>query len=501
MLTNKLFDGMNKYNIINSFIEIIQEDLENYDILFNQRDKHKKEEKDVKEEKEVKKEVKEEKEVKEVKEEKEVKKDVKDVKEDKEDKEGKEDKKVKEEKEVKEEKTDRDRINLRYNDDCANNYLLELEDYKSFISIPPVENFLNDISPSYKYLENNSNDKKNTCICYATYIIPTILNIRTKNNSIKNKYYSNNDLENIKNNAFEVRCDTVINLKDMLLYTGILDDGWYKPINNMYSIGDAIKQNIYNNNIIISDYCVNIFKRVKYDTSFLDFKIKYEKDKLKVIVEYTEKQMTDMEYLIYTIFMGKEFADNKFNLDYTKFNAKNHIQNIINKNENVKCINKDNKPEYLKYIINDGQLENHIKTNIKYVHQQFYKRAKLLEESLNNFRIGNTIGYYSLHLICGHTFVYLLKDKIELLREKKMYDMEDFDNAYNKIKKYGDVFNIKLQKIFKINIGGGNNDRGNKFSYYKHNTDGDYIEFINDFYKLVNENWDDIKKILNKQIK
>ena len=71
-----------------------------------------------------------------------------------------------------------------------NNYLLILEDHESFITIPAVEDYLYDISPSYKYLENMNDDKKKTCICYASHIMPIRLKIIHLNDSINNNYYT-----------------------------------------------------------------------------------------------------------------------------------------------------------------------------------------------------------------------------------------------------------------------------------------------------------------------
>lgn len=222
-----------------------------------------------------------------------------------------------------------------------------------------------------------------------------------------------------------------------------------------------------------------------------------------VNVEYTDKNVKDMEYLIYTIFMGKEFSDNKFKLSYTNdVNNKYFIVKDISKYDSLKCLFK-NKISYLNDIIKQGDVENFLTEVTNNVNVMMKKRAKLLTEQLNNFRIGNNVGYMYLHLICGYTLCYLLTDKIELLKLNNKYDFNDFDDDYLFINKYKEVFNKKLQREFKVKMVGGDDkkDDNNKFSFYKNNTDEKYIDFINDFFDVVKKNKRIIKSILNKNIK
>ena len=494
-------NDVNSFNIINEFIQIIQNDIDNYNHLFNIKPKH-----DLL---------------------------IDDKKHDKVIDDKKQDKVIEGEKhddviddEVIDDKIiDRNRIILDY-DSCENNYILVLEDNQSFISIPPVDDFLYKISPSYKFLNTTSGNNNKKCICYATLLLPTTLN--NKSNTINNNYYSNNELEDLNNKSLDVKCDNIINFTDMLLYTGIINDNWYIPINNIYSIGEGVKQNIYNNNVIISDYCISLFQRNKLDISLFDFKLKYNDGKITIDVNYTEKNKKDLEYLVYTTFMGKEKADIKFNLSYTKNHSiNNYIINNIDKYDKLKIV--DNDIKYIKKIINNGNLENVISNNIKKIHETLHKRSFVLKETLNNFRLGNRVGYYYLHLICGYSLYYLLKDKIELLKEKKMYSY-NFDNEYNIIKKYGETFNYKLQKEFTVNMIGGKKKKKNQknmefnkeqnkeqdkeqdkeqimhkpddkiFTHYRHNIDAGYIDFVTDYINIVNNNKTIIQSILNKNI-
>ena len=79
-----------------------------------------------------------------------------------------------------------------------------------------------------------------------------------------------------------------------------------------------------------------------------------------------------------------------------------------------------------------------------------------------------------------------------------MYEFNNFDKDYETIKKYKELFNKKLQSKLNVRLIGGNK---NKFAYYKKNMDNNYIEFINDYYKIIKNNSITIKNILNKFIK
>jgi hypothetical protein len=282
------------------------------------------------------------------------------------------------------------------------------------------------------------------------------------------------------------------------MYTGIINDNWYIPINNIYNNGNAVKSSIHDNNIILSDYCINMFNKIKKDKSFFTPKLTYENNKLKIDVQYTEDNQKDMEYLLYTIYLGKEYADQKYNLSYSdERNNNNFIVKEIDKYSIIKCIYGDN-VVLLKNIIKQGNIENLLNEISRNTRIMMKKRAKKLTESLNNFRLGNNIGYEYLHLICGYTLCYLLVDKIELLKLKNMYEFNNFDKDYETIKKYKELFNKKLQSKLNVRLIGGNK---NKFAYYKKNMDNNYIEFINDYYKIIKNNSITIKNILNKFIK
>ena len=67
------------------------------------------------------------------------------------------------------------------------------------------------------------------------------------------------------------------------------------------------------------------------------------------------------------------------------------------------------------------------------------------------------------------------------------------------------MFNKRLQKKLQVRLTGGNknnknNKNKNKFAYYKNNMDNEYIEFVNEFYSIINRNSIIIKNILNKNI-
>jgi hypothetical protein len=394
---------------------------------------------------------------------------------------------------------DRNRIELRYNS-CKNNYLLELEDYESLYP-PSIDKIFYDISPSYKYLKTEGGNNKNRCICFVTMTIPTILN--SGPSRIINSYYNDNEFNDLKkHNNLEIKCNHVLSQIDMLLYTGIINDNWYIPINNLYSIGNPVKENIYENNIIISEYCLNIFNMIKQDKSFFTPKLYYDKD-LKIDIKFTETNQKDLEYIIYTIYKGKEYADNKYKLSYTNdSNNKKYLEKDINNYKNFKCVFKK-KIVILKNVINEGNLNILLEDITREVILMMKKRANYLTVKLNQFAIGNMVGYFSLHLICGYTLCYFIIDKVELLRIKKIYEFNNFNDDYDIIKKYKDVFNRKLQQIFNVRMIGGDDvdNKQNLFSYYKKNTDSGYVDFINKFYKIIEKNDKTIKNILNIKIK
>jgi len=485
-----LFDlntQVNNYKIINDFIEIIKKDIDNYDKLFaiNKGDRKQgdKKQDNIKQDNIKQDNIKQDN----------IKQD--DIKQD--------DKKQDDRKqdELLDLISDRKRIDLKFNN-CDNNYLLIIEDKELLFSYPPIEKFLYDISPSYKYIKTSDGNNKNKCVCYATLTIPTTLN----NGPIKinNSYYSDNELNNFKKSFLDIKCNNLLNLTDMLLYTGIINDDWYIPINNLYSNKVVVKENIYNNNIIISEYCIQLFQNNRKNISFFTPNLYYENNKIKIDIQYSEKNQKDMDYLIYTTYLGKKYADDKYNLSYTD-NKSNNNYLIKDDGEynNIKCIYNNN-VVLLDTIVKRGNVDNFLNDTCKSVKLMMIKRANKLTEVLNNFRIGNIIGYELLHLICSYTLCYLIIDKVELLKINDLYTFNKFDEEIEPIKKYKDVFNKRLQKKLQVRLTGGNknnkNKNNNKFAYYKNNMDNEYIAFVNEFYSIINRNSIIIKNILNKNI-
>ena len=101
-----------------------------------------------------------------------------------------------------------------------------------------------------------------------------------------------------------------------------------------------------------------MFNKIKKDKNFFTPKLTYENNKLKIDVQYTDDNQKDMEYLLYTIYLGKEYADQKYNLSYSdERNNNNFIVKEIDKYSNIKCIYGDN-VVLLKNIIKQGNIEN-----------------------------------------------------------------------------------------------------------------------------------------------
>ena len=298
-------------------------------------------------------------------------------------------------------------LKLNINSDCQ---YISLDISKSLL-LNPIPDIINNLSPSYIYYKDI-----NHCICYSSFLLP----IGTDN--IINNYYTQKEYDDIKLNPLtKLECDNIVNLIQMLLYTGISKRNWFKPLDKLFKIRKELKSKL-ESILLTTDLSISFLNQIKGNAVIFDFELLFIDNKLKINVEHSEKNILTMKSIIYRLFKGNSYVKEKFLIDTNKFNNNNIdsnfcIQNNIKDFPNLKGFDYiNNKEIYIFDLIYNNELDKWIDNISNLTTSLLIERAKKLTDELNNFSIGDKKGYYYLHIICNFSLIELLKSKIKLFK-------------------------------------------------------------------------------------